>query len=141
MTGVSATCPFCSIVDGSSPGHIVATDEQWIGFLDRSPLFAGHTLVVPRRHVVTMPDLDDHTLAELFAGVRRIAAAMPAALGCQGTFVAVNNVVSQSVAHLHVHVVPRRFKDGLKGFFWPRTKYRDDAHITEVAAQLRAVLT
>jgi histidine triad (HIT) family protein len=95
---------------------------------------------VPRRHVVTLPDLPAELIAPLFGEAQRLAAAMPTALGAAGSFVAINNVVSQSVAHLHVHVVPRNRKDGLKGFFWPRTKYRDDAHAAEVAALLRAVL-
>ena len=93
-----------------------------VGFLDRTPLFPGHVLVVPRIHVVTLPELDD--VGPFFEAVQRVAAAIPAALGAQGTFVAMNNVVSQSVPHLHAHVVPRTRGDGLRGFFWPRTKYR-----------------
>ena len=98
-------------------------DDVAVAFLDRSPLFAGHTLVVPIRHVVTLADLDEAEVGPFFARVRRLAAVMPRAMGAGGTFVANNNVVSQSVAHLHVHVVPRTKGDGLRGFFWPRRKY------------------
>lgn len=115
------------------------SDADCVAFLDRSPLFPGHTLVVPRRHVVTLPDLPDDLLGPLFGAVRRISATMPAALGCQGTFVAANNVVSQSVAHLHIHVVPRTKGDGLRGFFWPRRKYAE-GEAAEVAARLRHAL-
>lgn len=118
---------------------MVWDDAHTVAFLDRSPLFAGHVLVVPRAHVVTLPDLPAELLAPLFAAVQRVAAAMPAALGCQGTFVAANNVVSQSVAHLHVHVVPRTKGDGLRGFFWPRTRYAAGA-AAAVADVLRAAL-
>jgi histidine triad (HIT) family protein len=133
-------CVFCAIVRGDTAAFVVAETEHTVAFLDRRPLFPGHTLLVPRRHVVTLPDLPAELVEPLFTEAKRLAAAMPGALDAVGTFVAMNNVVSQSVAHLHVHVVPRRFKDGLKGFFWPRTKYRDDAHAAEVAAQLRAAL-
>ena len=110
-----------------------------VAFLDRSPLFAGHTLVVPRRHVVTLADLDPAELGPYFERVQRIAAAVPVAVDAQGTFVANNNVVSQSVAHLHVHVVPRTKGDGLRGFFWPRRKYAT-GEAAAVAAALRAAL-
>jgi histidine triad (HIT) family protein len=133
-------CVFCAIVRGAASAHVVAETPHTVAFLDLRPVFHGHTLLVPRRHVVTLPDLPNELVAPLFTEARRLAAAMPTALGAAGSFVAINNVVSQSVAHLHVHVVPRNRKDGLKGFFWPRTKYRDDAHAAEVAAQLRAVL-
>lgn len=132
-------CPFCAIVRGEADAHIVFDDDGCVGFLDRSPLFAGHTLVVPRRHVVTLPELQPDEVAPLFGSVQRIAAALPAALGCQGSFVALNNVVSQSVAHLHVHVVPRTKGDGLRGFFWPRTRYAS-GQAGAVAAALRAAL-
>ena len=124
MPKVSAasSCPFCAIVAGEVSAHVVMDDPAAIAFLDRSPLFAGHVLVVPRIHVVTLPELVD--VGPYFRAVQRVAAAVPDALGAQGTFVAMNNVVSQSVPHLHVHVVPRTKGDGLRGFFWPRTKYR-----------------
>jgi histidine triad (HIT) family protein len=133
-------CVFCAIVRGEAAAFVVAETEHTVAFLDRRPLFPGHTLLVPREHYVTLPDLPPELISPLFSEAQRLAAAMPVALGAAGSFVAINNVVSQSVAHLHVHVVPRNFKDGLKGFFWPRTKYRDDAHAEEVAASLRAVL-
>jgi histidine triad (HIT) family protein len=116
-------CVFCDIVAGAVAAHEVWRDDVAVAFLDRSPLFPGHTLVVPVRHVVTLADLPPAEVGPYFARVQLVAAAMPAALGAQGTFVANNNVVSQSVAHLHVHVVPRTRGDGLRGFFWPRRKY------------------
>jgi histidine triad (HIT) family protein len=116
-------CPFCAIVTGAAAADIVLDDGAYVAFLDRSPLFFGHTLVVPRSHVVTLTDLAPGAVGPLFERVQRIASAMPAALGCQGAFVALNNVVSQSVAHVHVHVVPRTKGDGLRGFFWPRQRY------------------
>jgi len=118
-----STCPFCAIVAGEDEADVVYRDEVAVAFLDRRPLFPGHVLVVPVRHVETLPDLDTADVAPFFIVVQRISAAVPEALGSQGTFVAVNNVVSQSVPHLHVHVVPRTKGDGLRGFFWPRTKY------------------
>ena len=131
------SCPFCAIVAGEAAADVVYESESAVGFLDRSPLFAGHVLVVPRIHVVTLPELRD--VGRFFGDVQHIATAVPTALGAQGTFVAMNNVVSQSVPHLHVHVVPRTKGDGLRGFFWPRTKYRDGE--AEAAADLiRAAL-
>jgi histidine triad (HIT) family protein len=132
-------CVFCAIVTGEVDADIVLDDDVAVAFLDRSPLFQGHTLVVPRRHVVTLVDLDAAEIGPYFERVRRVAAAIPAALGAQGTFVANNNVVSQSVAHLHVHVVPRTKGDGLRGFFWPRQKYAD-GEAARTAEQLRAAL-
>src|SRR5690606_39395215 len=136
----SGSCVFCAIVDGESPAHVVYADDVVVAFLDRTPLFAGHTLVVPRTHVVTLADLPVETVGPFFERVQRIAARMPDALGAQGTFVANNNVVSQSVAHLHVHVVPRTKGDGLKGFFWPRVKYTD-GEPAEYAQRIAAALT
>ena len=118
-------CVFCEIVAGVRDAHVVWSDEIAVGFLDRSPLFHGHTLVVPRRHVLTLADLEPDEVGPFFRRVQLIVRAMPEALDVGGTFVANNNVVSQSVAHLHVHVVPRRSGDGLRGFFWPRQKYTD----------------
>lgn len=118
-----AACAFCSVVRGDAEAHVVWRDEVAVAFLDRSPLFPGHTLVVPTRHLLTIPDLTVDEVGPYFERVRAIATVMPAALGAQGTFVAANNVVSQSVAHLHVHVVPRTKGDGLRGFFWPRQRY------------------
>ena len=131
------SCPFCAIAAGEAEADVVYDTDSAVAFLDRSPLFAGHVLVVPRIHVVTLPELRD--VGTFFADVQRVAAAVPEALGAQGTFVAMNNIVSQSVPHLHVHVVPRTKGDGLRGFFWPRTKYAD-GEAGEYAARLRDVL-
>ena len=133
-------CAFCDIVDGATPADVVLDDDHVVAFLDRAPLFLGHTLIVPRQHVVTLGDLPVAEVGPLFERVQRISAVMPAALDCHGTFVAANNVVSQSVAHLHVHVVPRRRKDGLRGFFWPRTRYADEAEMRRYADLIRAAL-
>jgi histidine triad (HIT) family protein len=134
------TCIFCDIVEKKLGAHVVFEDDVAIGFLDKTPLFAGHVLVVPRRHVVTLPDLPAESLGLFFERVQSVARAIPVALGAQGTFVAMNNIVSQSVAHLHVHVVPRTKGDGLKGFFWPRTKYKGDDQMRETAEKIRLAL-
>ncbi|MGI8939240.1 MAG: HIT family protein [Iamia sp.] len=136
----AAGCVFCAIVAGTAEAAIVLDDEVAIGFLDQRPLFPGHTLVVPRDHHEALVDLPPDAVGPLFTRAQRVAAAVVEALGAQGSFVAMNNTVSQSVPHLHVHVVPRTKGDGLKGFFWPRTKYRDAAHMTEVADRLRTAL-
>lgn len=136
---MSETCVFCDIVSGSVAADVVLHDDVAVAFLDRSPLFHGHTLVVPRRHVVTLPDLAVAEVGPFFERVRRVADAMPGALRAQGTFVANNNVVSQSVAHLHVHVVPRTRGDGLRGFFWPRHRYAD-GEAASIADALRREL-
>lgn len=116
-------CVFCAIATGESAAHEVARTEQTVAFLDNRPVFKGHVLVIPTEHVVTLPDLPEALLVPFFGEVRRIAGVIPDALGAQGTFVAMNNKVSQSVAHLHCHVVPRTKGDGLRGFFWPRVRY------------------
>lgn len=135
-----ATCVFCSIVQGGTPAHLVLADPIAVGFLDTRPLFPGHVLLVPRGHHETLPDLPPELVGPMFERVQRMAAAVQRAVGAAGTFVAVNNTISQSVPHLHVHVVPRNARDGLKGFFWPRTTYRDDTHASDVAASIRAAL-
>ena len=132
-------CVFCEIVDGAADGEIVFRDDVAVGFLDRSPLFAGHVLMVPTRHVVTLADLPVDLVGPFYRRVQHVAARLPDLLGAQGTFVANNNVVSQSVAHLHVHVVPRVKGDGLRGFFWPRRKY-EPGQASEIAAALRSGL-
>lgn len=134
-------CIFCDILERKLPAHVVLDDDVVLAFLDRTPLFHGHVLVIPRTHVVTLPELAPSLVGPFFQRVQRIAAALPKALGAQGTFVANNNVVSQSVAHLHVHVVPRTKGDGLKGFFWPRKKYASDDEMAETAAKIRDGLT
>jgi histidine triad (HIT) family protein len=118
-----SSCTFCRIVDRELAAEVVLDDDVAVAFLDHSPLFVGHVLVVPRVHVVTLGDLGVELVGPFFERVQRVARALPIALGAQGTFVANNNIVSQSVAHLHVHVVPRTKGDGLRGFFWPRSKY------------------
>ncbi|MBI3928556.1 MAG: HIT family protein [Armatimonadetes bacterium] len=134
------SCIFCRILQGALAACRVYEDSRIVAFLDHRPLFPGHTLIVPREHVETLPELAPELLSPLFAVVQKMSAAVPAALGARGTFVALNNRVSQSVPHLHVHVVPRSPKDGLKGFFWPRHPYRDDAHMEETATAIRACL-
>ncbi len=134
-------CVFCAIIAGRVAAHFVLQDEQTVAFLDARPVFKGHVLVMPRPHVPTLADLPDGLLEPLFSRVRAISAALPGALGAQGSFVGLNNVVSQSVPHLHVHVVPRTRGDGLRGFFWPRQKYAGDQEAEAYAARLRAALT
>jgi histidine triad (HIT) family protein len=130
-------CPFCAIVIGAVDAHIVYDDDEVVAFLDRSPLFPGHTLVVPRQHVVTFADLDADRVGPFWRRVQHISRELPVIVDAEGSFVANNNVVSQSVAHLHVHVVPRRRGDGLRGFFWPRTKY-GEGEAEAIATRLRA---
>ena len=122
------------------PAHVVAETEHTLAFLDHRPVFKGHTLVVTRRHIVTLGELPDDLVGPLFTEVRRVAVAVQDGVEADGTFVAENNVVSQSVAHLHVHVVPRRRKDGLRGFFWPRVTYVDEEEMEAVAAAVRGAL-
>jgi len=130
-------CTFCEIIAGRVDAHVVASDEATLAFLDVRPLFPGHTLLVPREHHETLADLPLPQVGPYFARARLLAAAMESGLGAAGSFVAINNRVSQSVPHLHTHVVPRNRKDGLRGFFWPRGRYADDAEAAAVAAKLR----
>ena len=133
-------CVFCEIIRGERPAHIVLDGPDTMAFLDMRPLFKGHTLLVPREHVETLIDLPPDSVGPLFTDAQRLAAAMETVLGSAGSFVAMNNRISQSVPHLHVHVVPRNPKDGLRGFFWPRGKYDSDDEAAEVAATLRRAL-
>ena len=133
-------CKFCQIIEGEIPAHFVLDDGDVVAFLDHRPLFPGHTLVLPRDHIETLADLPEARVGPFFRQVQRVEAAVRAAMEAPGSFVAENNVVSQSVPHLHVHVVPRRPKDGLRGFFWPRTKYAGEAQAAAVAAGIRAQL-
>jgi histidine triad (HIT) family protein len=119
---------------------VVLETERTLAFLDHRPVFKGHTLLIPREHVVTLPDLPADLRSPFLEAGQRLAAAMVDGLGAQGSFVALNNTVSQSVPHLHLHVVPRTKGDGLRGFFWPRTKYDSAEEMDEYAARLRAVL-
>ncbi len=134
-------CVFCEIIAGRLPAAIVHEDDETIAFLDKSPVFIGHVLVAPKVHHETLTDVPTEHLTPLFVRVQTIARAVEGGLKAQGTFVAMNNRISQSVPHLHVHVVPRRKKDGLRGFFWPRTKYSGDDQMQEVAARIRDALT
>jgi len=135
---VSDDCAFCDVVAGAA-AELVLDEEDFVAFLDRRPVFKGHTLLVPRQHIATLPDLPAELRDGFLAAGQRLAQAMVDGLGAQGSFVAVNNTVSQSVPHLHLHVVPRTKGDGLRGFFWPRTKYAD-GEAAEYADRLRAVL-
>jgi histidine triad (HIT) family protein len=133
-------CLFCRIIDGALPATVVLDEPFTLGFLDTRPVFKGHVLLVPRTHVVTLPDLPAALRDGFLARAQRLASAVVDGLGAQGSFVAINNVVSQSVAHLHLHVVPRTKGDGLRGFFWPRTRYASDDEQTEYAERLRVAL-
>jgi histidine triad (HIT) family protein len=130
-------CAFCRIVAGDEPGSVVFDDEISVAFLDKRPLFPGHTLLVPREHHETLWDLPPELVEPLFANARLLSLAVREAMGAQGAFVAANNIVSQSVPHLHVHLVPRNRKDGLRGFFWPRRKYEGEEHLAETAKLVR----
>jgi histidine triad (HIT) family protein len=132
-----ASCRFCQIIAGDESAHVVYEDEWTLGFLDNRPLFPGHSLLVPRDHHETLADLPDELVGPLFESARLLSVAVPKAMRKPGSFVALNNVVSQSVPHLHVHVVPRKPKDGLRGFFWPRTKYESEDQMREVAERVR----
>jgi histidine triad (HIT) family protein len=132
---------FCRIISGEVPANMVLEDDEFVAFLDARPVFKGHVLVVPRRHYVTLADLPVPAVGPLFERVRLLSAAIPAALGAQGTFVALNNVVSQSVPHLHVHVVPRTKGDGLRGFFWPRQRYASEDEAAQYARQIADAVT
>ena len=133
---MSDDCVFCRIIAGEVPAHMVLDDDEFVAFLDARPVFKGHVLVVPRRHYVTLADLPVPVVGPLFERVRLVSAALPVALGADGTFVALNNVVSQSVPHLHVHAVPRSRKDGLRGFFWPRGRYASDEEASQYARRI-----
>ena len=135
-----ARCTFCAIVSGDLRASVVGADELTVAFLDTRPLFHGHVLLVPRAHVETLDDLPAELVGPFFLRAQELSMAVRDAMDAAGTFVAMNNVVSQSVPHLHVHIVPRRPKDGLRGFFWPRTKYADDAEREAVAARIAARL-
>ena len=130
----------CRIVRGELEADVVLRTDDVVAFLDHHPVFKGHTLVSPVRHVDTLLELGEDQMVPLLSAAQRVARAQSAALAAEGTFVAVNNVVSQSVAHLHVHVVPRTKGDGLRGFFWPRTKYADDAERAAYGERLRRAL-
>lgn len=133
-------CIFCKVVNTALPAPLVFEDERAVAFLDHRPLFPGHCLVVPRDHFETLGDLPQELIEPFFSTVQLLSRAVEEALAAEGTFVAMNNRVSQSVPHLHVHVVPRRRKDGLKGFFWPRHKYQDQEEILATQQAIRAAI-
>ncbi len=133
-------CLFCRIVAGRVPAEIVLDEPHAVAFLDHRPLFPGHCLLVPRQHHETLGDLPAELVGPLFVTARALSLAVERAMEAEGTFVALNNRVSQSVPHLHVHVVPRRRRDGLRGFFWPRQRYRNDEEMRSTAARLREAL-
>ena len=130
------TCKFCQIAQGEIPAHVVISNDTCLGFLDRRPLFPGHCLLIPKGHIETLAELPPDQIAPLFRTAQLLSKAVEQALNAEGTFVAINNRVSQSIPHLHIHIVPRRRKDGLKGFFWPRNPYPDE----ESAAKTRALI-
>jgi len=135
-----ADCRFCQIVRGDVARHVVYENEVSLAFLDHRPLFPGHTLLVPRAHYRTLEDLPSTVFEPLFQGAALLARAVEVGLGAEGSFLAINNRVSQSIPHLHIHIVPRRHKDGLKGFFWPRQKYANQEAMEKVAAALRSAV-
>ncbi len=135
-----SACVFCQIISGDLPGHVVLETVDLVAFLDTRPVFKGHVLLVPREHVETLPDLPADLGAGFIAASQRLATAVKVGLGAQGSFVAINNTVSQSVPHLHLHVVPRTKGDGLRGFFWPRVRYAEGEAQT-YAERLRDALT
>jgi histidine triad (HIT) family protein len=133
-------CAFCKIAAGESPAAIVYEDELCLAFLDTHPLLKGHVLLVPRVHRVTLEDLEPELVGTLFAVAQVLSRAVRTAMNAQGSFVAMNNVVSQSVPHFHVHVVPRSRGDGLKGFFWPRTRYESEDEMESICRRIRSAL-
>jgi histidine triad (HIT) family protein len=136
---ISASCRFCQVA--AHANYIVFEDDSSIAFLDYRPLFVGHTLLIPKAHYETLADLPAELVGPFFANVQLLTRAVEQAMEAEGSFVAINNRVSQSVPHLHVHVVPRRKKDGLRGFFWPRQAHPDEAAMKRAQAAIRAVLT
>lgn len=134
-------CLFCGIVNSEISASIVFQDDISLAFLDHRPLFPGHCLLIPKNHFETLSDLPRELVGPFFTNVQLVARAVELALEAEGSFVAMNNRVSQSVPHLHVHVVPRKKKDGLKGFFWPRTKYKDESDLAAIRKLIQAALT
>ena len=137
---MNAACLFCQIANGEVDSHIVLQDEISLAFLDHRPVFLGHCLLIPKGHYETLADLPQGLLTPLFANAQLLSLAMERGLGADGSFVAINNRVSQSIPHLHIHIIPRRRRDGLKGFFWPRQKYQDEKHMAQVRDALRAAI-
>ena len=137
---MSDACIFCKIIAREIPGEIVFEDDQTLAFLDIGPLFPGHVLVAPKRHAQALTDLPVGAVGPFFVNVQRLTRAVESAMEAHGSFIGINNRVSQSVPHLHIHIVPRRFKDGLKGFFWPRKPYTSPDHLKETAEKIRKAI-
>jgi len=137
----TADCVFCQIASGTLAAPVVFEDEVSLAFLDHRPLFPGHTLLIPKQHHETLADLPEALIEPIFTNAQVLARAIEAALQAEGTFVAINNRVSQSVPHLHVHIVPRRRKDGLRGFFWPRQAYKDPDEMENIRKKLSGTVT
>ena len=139
-TKTNETCAFCKIIRAEERAYIVFEDDISLAFLDRRPLFPGHCLLIPKEHYETLIDLPAILVGPFFQNAQLLAGAIEKGLKADGTFVAINNRVSQSVPHLHIHLVPRHKKDGLKGFFWPRQRYKDEAAILNMQSTLRATI-
>src|SRR5437867_12514697 len=133
----AATCLFCKIATGEVAARLVFEDESLLAFLDHRPVFPGHCLLIPKQHHETLTDLPEDLIGPFFKRAQLLARAVESAMEAHGTFVAMNNRVSQSVPHLHVHIVPRRRQDGLRGFFWPRQRYASDAEMARIQELLR----
>lgn len=138
---MSDICIFCRIAKKEIPSEVLYEDEHSVAFLDIDPLFPGHTLLVPKQHSETLTDLPSVQIAPIFEAAQLLTRAVEAAMDAGGSFLGINNRVSQSVPHLHIHIVPRRRKDGLRGFFWPRRKYETDRHASETAPAIRDKIT
>jgi histidine triad (HIT) family protein len=140
LSGDVEACTFCNVINGKEESFKVFEDDKSMAFLDINPLFPGHLLLVPKKHYGNFEELPNGTIADLFCNVKMLSGALEEGLGAEGTFIAINNRVSQSVPHLHIHVVPRRFKDGLRGFFWPRNPYKGRSEILEVQSKIANAL-
>jgi histidine triad (HIT) family protein len=134
------SCAFCNVIRGQTAARLVFEDEISMAFLDHRPVFPGHCLLIPKGHYETLTDLPEHLIEPFFSNAKRLAAVVESSLSAHGSFVAMNNRVSQSVPHLHVHIVPRRRKDGLKGFFWPRTRYQSDEEAETIQNKIQEAM-
>ncbi len=134
------TCVFCGIVNGKEKGDIVFEDEKTIAFLDKTPIYHGHCIIIPKKHYETIMDLPDDMTLALFKNTEKLSKAVMMAMGADGILNIVNNIVSQSIPHLHVHIIPRKRGDGLKGFMWPRKPYKDETEKLETAKKIREAI-
>lgn len=140
LSSKASPCEFCKIANKEGKAHVVMEDSKTIAFLDIRPLFPGHVLLIPKKHIKNLSELPEDTMGTLFGNVKLLCGAIEKAMMSDGTFIAINDKVSQSVPHLHIHVVPRKFKDGLKGFFWPRYKYSGEQEMKKVQSKIIAAL-